>query len=118
MNTITNKYGVELTHDEVEKLANKLIGDCFKILGIYEGRHPITKEVVFSEEDAYLNFIKYIEILTLEVWGAYNIFRGNDYFYKLSNKLEGLKQVKIGQHKKVKTIVFQCTSICSKFKEV
>jgi hypothetical protein len=75
-----------------------------------------TKTIVYSEEEAYKQFQKYIENFTVELCGGFYLFNNDIQFLKLLNILEGLYKVNINEHEKVKKLVFHCISICKKNK--
>lgn len=114
MASITNKYGIVLGEDSTNSISKKLIADCFKILGIYEGKDPKTKKVIYSNENAYSHFQKYLDTFCMEIWGAYSLYGEDVNFHKLARLLEGLKLIKIEEHDKLRSRVFECIDICNK----
>ena len=114
MASITNKYGIVLGEDSTNSISKKLIADCFKILGIYEGKDPRTKKVVYSEDESYENYQKYLDTFCIEVWGAYELYPNDGNFHKLTRVLEGLKLIKIKEHDRLRSKVFECIDICNK----
>jgi len=118
MASIGNKYGVDISQKKMDDYNEELIGNCFKLLGIYEGRDPRTKEIIYPTEIAYEHYSKYLENLCIELWGAYLIFHESEHFLKLANTLEGMQKIKIDEHAKLKSLVFNCISLCKKLKGV
>jgi hypothetical protein len=92
-----------------------LIGNFYKILPLYEGRDLKTKQIVYLPDIAYQNFQNYVSNLLVEVYGSSNLFFVNEYSIKIVSILQGiLHKVEIDKHKKLKTLVFQCVSLCEK----
>ena len=108
------KYGVKISDDSLIKYYHGLIKDFFKILPIFEGRDVKTKSVIYSQEESYNQYKKYIHNFTIEICGAYHIFHEELYFLKLLNILEGMSNSKINDHAHLKSLVFHCIDITKK----
>ncbi len=116
MAVIKNKYDLEISEELLDKYYDNLIGDFYKILPIFEGRDIKNKEVVYTKEEAYLQFQKYISNFIVEICGGYYLFNDSMYFLKLLNILEGMYVISQEDHCKLKSLVFNCISICKKLK--
>ena len=116
MAVIKNKYDLEISEETLNKYFDNLIGDFYKILPIYEGRDMKTKQVIYSKEEAHEQFVKYVKNFIVEICGGYYLFDDNMYFLKLLNILEGMCELSQDEHCKLKSLVFNCISVCKKIK--
>ena len=112
-----NKYGMELSQEIFELYYDNLIGGFYKILPLFEGLDVKSKEVIHDKDKAYDQFQKYITNFIVEICGGYYMFENNVKFLKLVNILEGMQHIEYDEHKKLKSSVFNCISICNKLKE-
>ena len=117
MNMEYNKYKIPISNKLLINYYNNLIKDFFKILPIFEGRDARTKLVIYSPEESYIQYNKYISNFILEIKGAYILFNDNPYFLKLLNILEGMLNSKIIEHAEIKSLVFHCIDIIKKLIE-
>lgn len=113
---VVNKYGIELPESLVIQYYDDLIGNIFKILPIFEGRSCITKDITLKKEEAYEQFMKYVQNLSFEIAGADCIFTNNRQFIKLLSNIEGMQKIKIDEHKKLRSLWLNCIDICKKMK--
>jgi len=109
-----NKHNIEILKETRIKYYHNLIKDFFKILPIYEGRDVRTKLIVYTAEESYNQYKKYIYNFTVEICGAYNNFHEDLCFLKLSNILEGMSNLNIDNHANLRSLVFHCIDICKK----
>jgi hypothetical protein len=114
MENSLNKYGLTFDPTEFERYCDFMIADCYKILPIYEGRNPHNKNVFYGSEIAYENYCKYMDNFAVELSGAVEIFKSNANFIKLLNIIEGMRTIKMGEHDKVKSLVFMCIGLCKR----
>lgn len=100
------------------KYWNSLQGGLYKILPIYEGRDLFSKNVVFSQEDAYNHFQQYVSSLLVEIYGNSKLFFETVHAVKIVSILRGiLEEIKIDEHKKLRPLVFQCVNLCKKISD-
>lgn len=116
MDYIENKYKLPITRRLLGNYMELVINLIFKILPIYEGLAK-SKEIVYSPEQAYMHYQKHLEKVIVEVVGDYYIYDNNEEYLKLLAILEGLKEVCIDEHDKVKSMVFECIKICERIQE-
>jgi hypothetical protein len=95
-----------------------LLNACWKALPIYEGKDIKTKMVVYSPEEAFNQFQKYISNLLVEIYGNSGLFFKSVHSMQLIGILRGmLQEIKINsdeEHKKIKPLIFKCTNLCEK----
>lgn len=111
-----NKYKIEMSKELLLDYYDSLINDCFKLLPLYEGIDFSTKRVIYSPVEAHKQYKKYLSSFITEVFGSYYMFE-NIYLLKLTNNLEGMLNIEISEHDKIKQLVFKCISIINKLKE-
>lgn len=111
------KYDISITKDLWVKYCDILIGQFYKIIPIYEGVDFKSKKILYNVEEAYEQYKKYIDNFIIEMQGGYYLFSKNEYFFKLLSYIESMSQLKINEHKKLKSIVFSCINIIKKMKE-
>lgn len=87
-----------------------LIGNIYKILPIYEGE-DINKAVCATPEVAYSNYLNQLVTLEAEVEGAYEYYQ-DDKIFRMLFIIKGMKNLKVGEHAKVRTCVFDLIKIC------
>lgn len=116
--TCNNKYSVDISGDSMLRYCDGMVSDCYKLLGIFEGKDPITKKVIYDKYDAYGHYMRYLDNFCVEIWGAYEVFSSNEHFMKLAITLEGMKKIGIDEHHKLRPLVFNCISLCKKVKGV
>jgi hypothetical protein len=91
-----------------------LVGNCFKILPIYEGKDVYSKEVVYLPESAFSNYQKYVANLIVELCGS-DIFFTSVNSVRIVSILRGvLKEVNVNEHQKLKPLVMECIKLCNK----
>lgn len=100
----------------LEKYCEKLIGKIYILLPTFEGREHVSKQIVYSQEDAYANFLKNLNKLKIEINGCVNNYPDIVEFIEMYNIIEGLKSIKIEEHDLLKQHVFNLIDICEKIK--
>ncbi len=108
---------VEFSESLMLKYCDILVADFFRILGVFEGREPSTKKIIYSKEQAYEHYHKYINSMFYEMSGASGNFHNNANFIKLLNILVGMKAITADEHHKLRPLVFNCISIIKKMRE-
>lgn len=117
MDYIENKYKLPITRSLLGNYMELTINGIFKLLPTYEGKSFQSKEIVYSPEQAYMHYQQHLEKVIVEVVGDYYIYDNNEEYLKLLAILEGLKEVYIDEHDKVKSMVFECIKICERIQE-
>lgn len=87
-----------------------LVNDIYKILPIYEGE-DLNKNVYSNPESAYVNYLNQLISLEAEIDGAYETYH-DEKIFKILCIVRGMKNIKVGEHAKVKTCVFDLIKIC------
>ena len=113
---IENKYNLPIRRQCFEDYIELLINKIFKLLPLYEGL-SLTKEVVYTSEQAYKHFQMHLEEVIVEVTGNYYIYNNSPRFLQLLSILDGMRDIKLDEHKLVRTLVFKCTNICSELEK-
>jgi hypothetical protein len=91
-----------------------LIGNIYKILPIMEGKATNKKDIEYTPEIAYRNFQTYTSNLLVEMHGNISLFYSVNSI-RIIVILRGiLNEIKIDDHKKLKSCVFQCIDLCQK----
>jgi hypothetical protein len=92
----------------------------FKILPIYEGREKGTGLIVHSEEVAHEIYKRYLSSFSIELKGFHMQENSFDFeipktamslFRDVICSIDGLKEVGIGEHQTVKSMVFRTMSV-------
>lgn len=99
-----------------QKYIDKLVKKIYMTLPIFEGRHHVTKEIVYDKETAYANYQKNIDKIKIELLGCISNFRDVVEFVEMINIVEGLKTITIDDHDLLKQQVFNLIDICQKIK--
>ena len=107
---------IEVSKELLIDYYNSLIGDCYKILPLYEGLDILTKKVIYSREEAYQQYKKYLVGFLNEIYGSYYML-DSIYLLKLFANLEGMLTIGLDEHDKLKSLVFKCIGIVNKLKE-
>lgn len=91
-----------------------LIGKCFKVLPLYEGKDMYSKQIIYSSDKAFENYQQYLSNLIIEVSGS-EIFFNSVNSIEILNKLNGaFKEIGVDEHFKLKPIIMDCISLCNK----
>ena len=112
-----NKYNIEMPNELVVKYYDNLIKDFYKCLPIFEGCNFRNKEIIHSPEEAYKQYLKYVENFISEINGGYSLFDENVNFLRLLISLESMLLIEMNEHDKLESLVFKCINICNKLKE-
>ena len=99
-----------------EQYLNKLIGKIYICLPAFEGKSHISKTVVYNQEEAYLNYLKNLSKLKIEIMGCVNNYPDVVEFVEMYNIIEGLKSITANDHDILKQNVFNLIDICDKLK--
>ncbi|MDV3426611.1 MAG: hypothetical protein LIR50_05410 [Bacillota bacterium] len=112
-----NKYNLDIPNELILRYIDLVINKIYKLLPLYEGMSKSTKQIIIPVDIAYKNYINELELLILEVSGDYYIYKNNEIFLKLLALLEGMQDIKINEHRIVRTSVFKCISLCDSLKD-
>lgn len=113
---IENKYNLPIKKQCFKDYIELLINKIFKLLPLYEGL-SLTKEIIYTPEQAYKHFQMHLEEVIVEVTGNYYIFCNNPKIISILSILDGMRDIKLNEHQLVRTLVFKCTNICEELKE-
>lgn len=116
MSNIKNKYKLPITKDLMKSYIELVINSIFKILPIYEGL-AISKQIVYSPEQAYRHYQQHLEKIIVEITGDYYIFYDIPEFIKLLASIQGMIDIHINEHDTVRSMVFECIKICENMKK-
>ncbi len=103
--------------DVLEKYCRKLINKIYILLPTFEGRDHINKVVIYSQNEAYDNYLKNLNKLKVEIRGCASNFDHIVEFIEIYNIVEGLSEIKISEHDLLKQYVFHLIDICEKLIE-
>ena len=105
---------MKISNELLIQYYKSLINNYFKILPLFEGRDLQTKQIIYTQEQAYEMFQKYIQNFIIEVCGSNELFIVNVNSIKLLSLLRGMQEIQIGEHKKTKSVVMSCIDLCNK----
>jgi hypothetical protein len=114
---IKNKYRLPITRNSFGSYMELLINAIFKLLPTFEGKESINHQIIYSPEIAYKHYQIQLESVLTEVTGDYYIYNDNELFLKLLAILDGMRDLKIDEHEKLRGLIFKCTQICENIKE-
>jgi len=106
--------GIEIPDKLVVKYYERLIANLFAALNIYEGKDYITKTLKYEPQEACDMFLRYLENLILEVCGSNEVFIVNVNSLKILSIIRGLQTITLNQHKKVKSNLMSCMTLCER----
>lgn len=95
---------------------NILINQCWKTLPIFEGK-KLNNTELYTREKAYENYQKHIDFLATKVSGASKFCEDNGHYIELLYLINGMKDIEIDNHDKVKYITNHCISLIKHIKE-
>lgn len=107
---------IELSKELLVNYYDSLIGDCYKLLPLYEGLDIKSKQIVYSRDEAYQQYKKYLISFLNEIYGSYYML-DSIYLLKLLANLEGMLTIELNEHDKLKSLVFKCINLISKLKK-
>jgi hypothetical protein len=93
------------------KYYQRLKNDLYKALTIHEGRDSKTKQVVFTREDAYDMYSKYMQNLCIQVSGVNGICLDNVDSLTLLGIMLEMRGITIDEHSLLRTLVFKCINL-------
>lgn len=125
----TLEYSISITPKDYNKSITALRDKIWKLLPIYEGRNR-DGYISVPQEQAYRNYCKNLERLTVQVRGAEKIWFENTYFTEVMCLLTGLegkfspiaietRQDDLSakkQHAELKSVITHCADLCEKMK--
>jgi hypothetical protein len=98
-----------------DKTLVSLRNRVWKLLPIFEGKDK-SGNIVFVPDKAYKNYLKNLQKISTEVWGANEILFQDERFVQLLCLLQGLENTTVEDHAKIKTIITHCTDLCEKMR--
>lgn len=96
---------------------NILINQCWKALPIFEGK-DLSNKVVYSPEEALVNYKKHLSFLITKVSGATKVWSDNQYYAELFYLLNGMQDFTEDEHERVKSMVNRCIDLINSMKKV
>jgi hypothetical protein len=105
-----------LEHKELLiKYYKGLINSIFKLIPIINGEKYKSREIIYSQDEAFKNYQIYLGNLLVEIHGNCELFFQSDNSIKLISILKGMiQQIQVGENQKVKRLTIECINICKK----
>ena len=108
------KHGVLFTMTNKQEYFKKLLDRIFRLLPLYEGKDQTTKNIICSPGDAYSNFSNNLITVDTEIDGLMRDNIEDIEIQELSNLIKGMYEISIGEHNKVRVIVFAAIRLCKR----
>ena len=101
--------------DLLIKYYKNLINSIFKLIPIINGEKYKSREVIYSQEEAFKNYQIYLGNLLVEIHGNCELFFQSDNSIKLASILTGMiQQIQAGENQKVKRLTMESINLCKK----
>ena len=100
--------------DLLIKYYKNLINSIFKLIPIINGEKYKSREVIYSQEEAFKNYQIYLGNLIVEMYGNSIFFTSDNSIKLLSITIGMIQQIQVGENQKVKRLTIECINLCKK----